>query len=449
MISMKLDELAEVLDCDVTASDVTIDRIVTDSRKVHYGSLFAALPGSQVHGHEFAESAEKLGAAALLVSKKLDLETPQLVVDDVLLALGKIARLVRDRVNPAVVAIIGSNGKTSVKEMMASILRQESEVLATQGNFNNELGLPLSLFELEQQHRYAVLEMGASKAGDIDYLCNIAQPDVGLITNVGPAHLQGFGDEKGVATAKGELYAALPPDGWAIINADEPWAEQWLETNTAGHVLTFGTQPHHDIHLGMRDGKPFLSTPNGEFEVALALPGKHNQVNAAAACAAALALDIPLDAIQRGLERMRPVPGRLNLIHSNQGWTVIDDTYNANPASLYSALQVLAGMQGTSWLVLGDMKELGNSSRKLHAEVGDAARLLGVSRVFATGEMTGFTVDAFGAGASHYSDMKALIRALRKELREGINCLVKGSRSMGMEAVVSAISPDQGMREAS
>jgi UDP-N-acetylmuramoyl-tripeptide--D-alanyl-D-alanine ligase len=448
MISLKLSELAAVLQCDPGDQDVVIDSIVTDSRKVHYGALFAALPGSQVHGHDFAESAVKLGAAALLVSRKLDFEIPQLVVNDVLQALGVLARLVRDRVDPVVIGITGSNGKTTVKEMLASILRQESEVLATQGNYNNELGLPLSLFGLEHHHRYAVLEMGASKAGDISYLSGIARADLGLVTNIGPAHLQGFGDEEGVAVAKGELYAALPPDGWAIINADEPWAECWLEINSADNVLTFGTKAHHDVHLEMRNGKPFIATPGGSFDVELALPGKHNLLNAAAACAAALALDIPLEVIRNGLKSMRPVPGRLNLIHSEEGWTVIDDTYNANPASLYSALQVLAGMQGTSWLVLGDMKELGSNSRKLHAEVGDAARLLGVSRIFATGEMTEITVDAFGSGATHYRELTSLITALQTELRAGINCLVKGSRSMGMEAVVSAITHVHGMREA-
>jgi len=448
MIRLKLSELAAALDCSPHSTDAVVDSIVTDSRKVHYGALFAALPGSQVHGHDYAESAVKLGAVALLVSQKLDLEIPQLVVDDVLRALGILARLVRDRVDPVVIGITGSNGKTSVKEMLASILRQEGEVLATRGNYNNELGLPLSLFELEHHHRYAVLEMGASQAGDISYLATIAKPDLGLITNIGPAHLQGFGDEEGVAAAKGELYASLPPDGWAIINADEPWAAQWLETNTAGHVLTFGTKTHHDVHLEWQQGKPIMVTSKGKFKVELALPGEHNLVNAAAASAAALALDIPLQAIQEGLKSMRPVPGRLNLLRTIEGWTVIDDTYNANPASLYSALQVLAGLQGTAWLVLGDMKELGSSSRKLHAEVGDAARLLGVSRIFATGEMTEITVDTFGPGASHYPDMADLITALQAELRAGINCLVKGSRSMGMEAVVRAITSEQALREA-
>lgn len=449
MIKLRLSELAAALDCAAPDHDVNVEHIVTDSRKVHYGSLFAALPGSQVDGHDYCASAVNLGAVALLVSRKLDLEIPQLLVPDVLQALGTLARLIRDRVNPVVIGITGSNGKTSVKEMVASILSVENEVLASQGNYNNELGLPLSLFELNRRHQFAVLEMGASKAGDIKYLADIARPDVGLVTNIGPAHLLGFGDEEGVALAKGEIFASLPRSGWAIMNGDEPWLERWQGINSAENTMTFGQQACHDIYPEWQEGKSLIITPKGSFEVVLALPGEHNLVNAAAATAVALALNISLDNIRLGLESMRPVPGRLNLLHAAAGWTVIDDTYNANPASLYSALQVLARMQGTSWLVLGDMKELGDNSGKLHAEVGDAARLLGVSRIFATGEMSQYTVDAFGADASHFLDRDSLIESLLDQLRPGINCLIKGSRSMGMEAVVEAIMREQELREAS
>jgi UDP-N-acetylmuramoyl-tripeptide--D-alanyl-D-alanine ligase len=440
MIRLKLSELVHQLQCEMPGSDVTFDSIVTDSRKVHYGAMFAALPGSQVDGHDFVSSAVELGAVALLVERPMDFDVPQLIVDDVLIALGQIARIVRDRVDPVVIGITGSNGKTSVKEMLASILRQEGSVLATVGNYNNELGLPLSIFELDSTHQYAVLEMGASKAGDIAYLCDIAKPDVGLVTNVGPAHLQGFGDEAGVATAKGEIFSSLSDEGWAIVNADQPWSAVWHEMRSTERVLTFGSQDSADIRFEKRGDHDFMVTSKGSFEVKLALPGKHSLSNAAAAAAAAMALGVSIDSIRMGLEQMRPVPGRLNLMSTSAGWTIIDDTYNANPASLYSALQVLANLQGTPWLVLGDMKELGNSSRKLHAEVGEAARLMGVSRVFAIGEMTEYTVDAFGEGASHFADRESLIQSVWDELRPGINCLVKGSRSMGMEAVVATLT---------
>lgn len=448
MIRMRLSELAAVLDCPVPQRDVTVDAIVSDSRRVDFGALFAALPGSQVDGHDFAPAAVQLGAVALLVNRRLDLDVPQLVVGDVLFALGRLAALLRQRLDPVVVGITGSNGKTTVKEMVASILRPAGAVLATRGNYNNELGVPLSLFELEPSHRFAVLELGASKPGDIAYLAEIARPDVGLITNIGPAHLGGFGSEEGVARAKGEIYAALPADGHAVINADEPWTGMWAGVNRAGHVLTFGSGPGCDVRVSGDEQQPVLQTPQGAFELRLALPGAHNRLNAAAATAVALALSIGLDEIRAGLEGVKAVPGRLNFIDTSMGWTVIDDTYNANPASLYSALQVLSGMQGTPWLVLGDMKELGTDSPKMHREVGDAARAMGVMRLFATGEMSVHAVDAFGEGGEHYASRDELAASLRRQLRPGINCLVKGSRSMGMEAVVEAITRDAGMKEA-
>jgi len=449
MIRMRLSEMATALNCPAPERDVVVDAIVTDSRRADFGALFAALPGSQVDGHDFAPAAVKLGAVALLVSRRLELDVPQLVVGNVLRALGRLAALLRERLDPVVVGITGSNGKTTVKEMVASILQSAGPVLATRGNYNNELGVPLSLFALEPRHRFAVLELGASKAGDIAYLASIAQPDIGLVTNIGPAHLGGFGSEEGVARAKGELFAALPPEGCAVINADEPWVSLWLGLNGAGRVLTFGTAPDSDVRISGDDEQPRIETPGGGFDLQLALPGAHNRLNAAAATAVALALGVDLDSICRGLEAVQPVPGRLNFIETAAGWTVIDDTYNANPASLYSALQVLSGMQGTAWLVLGDMKELGTGSPKMHREVGDAARAMGVARLFATGEMSVHSVDAFGAGAQHFDSREQLAAALKRQLRPGINVLVKGSRSMGMEAVVEAITRDAGIREAS
>ncbi len=448
MITLRLEEIAVALGLAKPEQDLAIESIVSDSRKADYGSLFAALPGTHVDGHSFARTAIALGAVALLVSKPQELPVPQLLVKDVLAALGQIAKLIRMRLDPVVVGVTGSNGKTTVKEMLASILRQQGDVLATQGNFNNELGLPLTLFRLETQHRFAVLELGASKAGDIAYLSSIALPDVGLITNVGPAHLEGFGSEAGVAAAKGEIYAQLPVSGCAVLNGDQSWCPLWRQMNSAGRALTFGAGTANDVRFEQLEAAARMRTPNGSFDVRLTLPGIHNLANAAAATAAAFALDVPLEKIRLGLEAVEPVPGRLNLIRTEAGWTVIDDTYNANPASLYSALQVLAGMQGTPWLVLGDMKELGDDSRKLHAEVGDAAKALGVKRVFATGEMAASTVDSFGPGARHYAAQADLIDALQAELHPGINCLVKGSRSMGMERVVQAIRVQRVLQEA-
>jgi UDP-N-acetylmuramoyl-tripeptide--D-alanyl-D-alanine ligase len=446
---MRLREVAAAIGCPEPAGDPRIESVVTDSRRADYGSLFAALNGSRVDGHDFAPRAVELGAVALLVERPLELDVPQLVVADVLMALGKLAAMLRARIDPAVVGITGSNGKTTVKEMVAAILRSRGPLLATRGNFNNELGLPLTLFRLTEEHRCAVLEMGASKAGDIAYLCGMARPDIGVVTNIGPAHLKGFGSLEGVARAKGEMFAGLPAEGCAVINADEPWADLWRGMSTAGRMVTFGEGSGCDVRVAGTVEQPMLSTARGDIRLRLALPGRHNVVNAAAAAAVGIALDVDSEVIRDGLASVEPVPGRLNLVRTNAGWTLIDDTYNANPASLYSALQLLAGMQGKAWLVLGDMKELGDESRKMHWEVGEAAKAMGVRRLFTTGDLAAVTSEAFGDGAEHFSSREDLAEALCARLRPGVICLVKGSRSMGMETVVEAVKRAAGMREAS
>ena len=448
MIQMSLKQAADLLHCTPVQNNVTFAGITTDSRQVVPGMLFAALPGQTVDGHDYIPQAIERGAVAVLVSRDSAGAVPSLRVDNVLAALGVLAAHWRGQCPARVVGITGSNGKTTVKEMIASILRQAGRVLATRGNYNNELGLPLTIFQLEKSHDYAVLEMGAAKRGDIAYLAGIARPEVGVIINVGPAHLEGFKSLQGVALGKGEMYAALPPGGTAIINAAEPWVDTWLEINKAERVIYFnGDGDNHVRAIQVEDGVA-VETAQGRFSLALPLPGQHNLSNALAATAVCLALDIPLGLIKSGLEAVQPVPGRLSLKHASRGWTVIDDTYNANPASLYAALQVLAGQHGEPWLVMGDMKELGSDSRKLHAELGDAARSFGVKRLFAVGEASVAAVDAFGDHAEHFDSREGLIDALRAQLRPGVTCLVKGSRSMGMEHVVKAISNGQDYLEA-
>ena len=443
MIQMSLKQAAIMLDCSALQDEMTFTGITTDSRQVIPGMLFAALPGENFDGHDYIQQAKELGAVAVLVCRKVETDLPVLQVEDVLAALGTLAGYWRNQCPAKVVGITGSNGKTTVKEMIASILNQIGTVLATEGNFNNELGLPLTLFRLETTHDYAVVEMGASRPGDIAYLAGIAKPDVGVITNIGPAHLQGFITEEGVARAKGELFAALADDGAAVINATEPWVGIWQELNQAGTTYYFAGEGENHVQAYDIDGNVMVRTPAGEFSLQLPLPGLHNLANALAATAVGLALDIPLTDIKTGLESVKPVPGRLNLVDASSGWTVIDDTYNANPASLYAALQVLADQKGEPWLVLGDMKELGHDSRKMHAELGDAARTLGVRRLFALGDASAATVDAFGDHAVHFNSRDGLIEELRAQLKPGVACLVKGSRSMGMEHVVRAISNGQ------
>lgn len=448
MITFSLKNAADLVSAAPPESEQMFTGITADSRLVKPGMLFAALPGSRTDGHDHVHTAANAGAVAALVSRPVTCELPQILVPDVLLALGRLAAAWRARCKPVVIGITGSNGKTTTKEMITNILAINARVLATEGNFNNELGLPLTLFSLEESHQFAVLEMGASKRGDIRYLAGIAAPDIGLVTNVGPAHLQGFGDEQGVARAKGEMYQALPSEGHAVLNLDDKWSDLWREMTAARNTVTFGRSKQCDVYLQSGSMGTRVMTPAGDFELTLGLPGEHNLQNALAATAVAVALNIDRQQIRHGLQNTRPVPGRLNLLHTKSGWTIIDDTYNANPASLYAALQVLAHEPGEPWLVLGDMKELGSGSRKMHAEMGEAARALGVRRVYAFGDASRSTVDAFGPGARHFADHDSLIRALCDDLVPGIACLVKGSRSMHMEKVVSAVSSACEMREA-
>lgn len=442
MIRMTLEEAAAVLG-QTMQSQLVFTGITTDSRQLRPGMLFAALPGERVDGHDFIAQAEEAGAIAVLVERPVSSRVPQLRVSSVLHALGELAEAWRAQLDVRVVALTGSNGKTTTKELLAGILRLSGSVLATQGNYNNELGLPLTLFDLSPDHDFAVLEMGASKAGDIRYLAGLAKPEVGVITNVGPAHLKGFGDEEGVARAKGELYAALPDSGFAIFNIEEPWLGLWDDLNQSSQTLSFGFRDAADIRAvatGKGAGDWQVKTPEGDFELALQLPGKHNVLNALAATGAALALGIGVQQIRDGLAATRPVPGRLNVLSTPGGWQLIDDSYNANPASTLAAMRVLSSLPGEAWVALGDMRELGENSDEMHAETGRQARALGIRRLFATGYRSRATVQAFGAGGEHYADREALTNALLANIHPGVVCLVKGSRSLAMEHVVSALS---------
>ncbi len=452
MIKMSLGQAATVVDAKlILAADASAAKqfigVCIDSRKIQQDQLFAALPGSNSDGHDYAILAESKGAAAVLVSREVTGLKAQLLVDDVQLALGKLAAAwlasLRNETGLRVIAITGSNGKTTVKEMLASVLSQQHKVLATRGNFNNELGLPLTIFELAAEHEYAVLELGAGKPGDIEYLCNICNPDIALINNIGPAHLQGFGDLVGVARAKGEIYAGLKANGLAIINADEPWIDTW-QTQLDGRTnKTFGSNNKADISTDLGATDFSIQTADGNIaNIQLPLPGEHNRMNALAATAILIVLEMPLEMIKSGLEQVSPVAGRLNMEVASGGWKIIDDTYNANPASLYAGLAVIADLLQTDeegWLVLGDMAELGFASIKLHKEMGAAAAALGIKRLFAVGKLASGSVEGFGAGASHYADQTALIQAVLAEVKPNVTCLVKGSRSMGMEAVATAL----------
>lgn len=419
------------------------DGMCHDTRLVETGNLFCALAGQRVDGHDLVDQAAERGAVAALVSHDVDAGIPTLRVDDVPRAMGLLAGAWRRHCDPRLIGITGSNGKTTVKTMLATIVARVGKTCATRGNYNNELGVPLTLSGLDEEDRFAVVEMGCGQPGDIAYLAAIAGPDVAVVTNAGPAHLERLGSIEGVARTKGELFAALGEDGVAIINHDDPFHEYWCGIAGDRRRITFGQHAEADVRLVERGATPVVTTQAGEFELVLHLPGEHNRLNALAATAAALALNIALDTIADGLADVQSLAGRLESRSMPGGWTLIDDSYNANPGSLYAALQVLSTRPGPRWLVLGNMAELGRDSAKLHREIGHNARDLGVERLFVIGDHAQAVADAFGPGAEVFSDHAALADRLIEALQPGLTCLVKGSRSAHMERVIERLGREE------
>jgi UDP-N-acetylmuramoyl-tripeptide--D-alanyl-D-alanine ligase len=442
---MRLGAIAMWTHGHLHGADVEVNGVAIDSRKVKPGDLFVAFKGERVDGHNYLADAKARGAVAALVERRVESDLAQVEVESAELALGDLASAVRAQRNARVIGITGSNGKTTVKTLTASILSRHGRAHVNTGSYNNEIGLPLTLLSMPEDAEYAVLEMGAGKPGDIEYLAAIARPDIGLVNIIAPAHLERMGTIEMVAETKGALYHALPADGVAVINADDAFASFFMGLAGGRRILRFGLDHKADVGaeiLEQRvDGSRFvLSTPQGDAEVQLPLAGRHNIANALAASTIALALEVPLDTIVAGLEQASAVEGRLRRIDAPGGWTLIDDSYNANPSSMHAAIDTLALATGERWLVLGDMAELGAEARALHAEVGRHARERGIDRLFAVGPLSAAAVEAFGAGGKHFVDKPALVGALRAELRAGITCLVKGSHSSGMEQVVAALN---------
>ena len=448
MLTLRLSEIAVWTQGRLAGADVAVHGVATDTRALRGGELFVALKGERVDAHDFLAAAQQAGAAAALVARKVDVALPQVVVADTERALGDLAAAARTRIDARVIGITGSNGKTTVKTLTAAILARRGTTHWTQGNLNNEIGLPLTLLALPPQTEFAVLEMGAGKPGDIAYLAAIARPEVALVNNIAPAHLERMKSLDGVAETKGALYEALPQDGVAVINAEDPFAT--LFTGLAGtrRTLRFGFSSAFDVwadalELGVRS-RFRLHTPQGSVDIDLPLAGRHNVSNALAAATIAQALDVPLALIQAGLEQAPVVAGRLVRHETAAGWTLIDDSYNANPGSAVAAIDTLVLQPGEGWLVLGDMKELGADASALHARIGAQARTAGVRRLYATGELSRAAVLAFGDGGRHFSGQADLIDALRADLRDGVCCLVKGSRSSAMDRVVAALLGAEG-----
>ncbi|MHB0985852.1 MAG: UDP-N-acetylmuramoyl-tripeptide--D-alanyl-D-alanine ligase [Sulfuricella sp.] len=492
---LRLSEVAAALNAERSGADRVFSGVTTDSRAVRAGDLFVALKGERFDGHDFVGRGKDQGAAAALVERHDPSwgDFPLLTVADTRLALGALSGFWRSRFDIPLVGLTGSCGKTTVKEMIAAILSVQAgdeAVLATRGNLNNDIGMPLTLLELRAVHRYAVIEMGMNHPGEIAYLTAIARPDVALITNARAAHLAGFpylnplpqagkpspqpspasgrgGDreerlfqlganEKGacfdlveqVARAKGEIFQGLAPNGTAVINADDPHATLWKELAAGHRIIRFGLDPAAEVsgtfRLRPSASDIEITTPEGRFSVALPLPGEHNVCNALAAAAVAIALGLDNAAIARGLATVAAIKGRLQKKPCLHGAALIDDTYNANPGSVRAAIAVLAGLPGKKILVLGDMGELGDAARALHAEIGAAAKAAGIDRMFTLGDLSAAAAEAFGQGGRHFEYIEDLLHEVENHLAPDVTVLVKGSRFMQMERVVKSFELREG-----
>lgn len=445
MNSWQLSQVAAWAGGRLEGEDVVIHGVSTDSRALSGDILFVALQGERFDGHAFI--CPDLPAAAVMVSQDVSGDHPKVVVDDTLLGLARFAAAWREQIAAQVIGLTGSNGKTTVKEMLASILAKVGPTLATRGNLNNHIGVPLTLLAIEPENRFAVVEMGANHPGEIAALTEMARPSVALVNNAGPAHLEGFGSMAGVARAKGEIYGGLQPQGIAVINADDAFADDWLALNRRHQVLRFGIKMPAEVQGSYHDGCLAVTTPQGGFEVMLPLPGYHNAMNALAATAAAYAVGADLASIRMGLATLQPVPGRLRRIEGLGGILILDDTYNANLGSLKAGLEVLAKQAGIHWLILGDMAELGEAGPAMHREAGEFARTGGVERLFTLGQLSSEATKAFGAGSSHYTDLDTLADSVRDAAQQAprpLTILVKGSRSMGLERLVKRIQAMEG-----
>ena len=465
MSMMRLSEAAHAIPAELRGEDRAFDAVGTDTRALSQQALFVALKGDRYDGHDFINQAVQKHAAGALIQKSglriedrgLSDRLPLLIVDDTKKSLGTLAAYWRNKFDMPLVALTGSNGKTTVKEMLASILREacsaqtpvldsQSCVLATRGNLNNDIGVPLTLLELEAGHRYAVIEMGMNHAGEIRYLTRLAAPDVALINNAGMAHVEFLGSVEAVARAKGEIFEGLKPEGTAVINADDRHAGLWRELASGRSVVDFGIEHRAAVtatyQLSWLESEIVLKTPQGVARALLKAPGLHNVRNALAASAAAVALKVPAPAIAKGLERFSGTRGRLQRKAGVRGAMLIDDTYNANPDSARAAIAVLAQAPGRRLLVLGDMGELGPGAAEMHAEVGRRARESGVERLLTLGELSAHATRAFGAGARHFTRIDELLAEIENALAPDVAVLIKGSRFMRMERIVAALADD-------
>ena len=441
---MMLSEITKAVNGRMIGADVLVQSVGTDSRSIVNNQLFIGIKGENFDGNTYAQEAIKQGAAAVLVSDENTQANPAVLVQDTRLALGSLAKYWRDKFKLPLVAVTGSNGKTTVKEMIVAILAVTNKnTLATQGNLNNDIGMPLTLLKMRAENAVAVIEMGMSHEGEIRYLTNMAQPTIAVVNNAGTAHIGEVGSREAIARAKGEIYEGLKADGVAIINADDDYADYWQSLNTTRKVITFGLNKKADVtatyQISGNQTQITLKTPNGQIQFELNVLGVHNIYNALAASAVAVALGVSNRDISKGLAGFDAVKGRLNWQPGHNGAVLIDDTYNANPDSMKAAIAVLANQKTKQIFVMGDMGELGVDSPQMHADIGLYVKQNNINQLFAFGEMSQLAAKTFGVGAQHFSSIEALVSSLKPLMQKGVTVLVKGSRFMQMERVVNQL----------
>ncbi|MCY4358703.1 MAG: UDP-N-acetylmuramoyl-tripeptide--D-alanyl-D-alanine ligase [Gammaproteobacteria bacterium] len=453
--SMSTQELAKTMQAQVIGRNVMFSSLSTDTRTLQGGDAYLALRGEHFDGHDFCEVAASAGASTLIVERASTVAAAQLVVKDSHQALADIARFNRLRSQATVIALTGSQGKTTVKEMIGSILTKCGSTHITRTNLNNTIGVPLTLLQLEEGHKYAVIEMGANRAGEIAFSVEATQPDIALLTGASAAHVEGFGSLEGIVEAKGEILDGLSAEGIAVLNADDPHVQRWIDRSAHCRVVLFsgsesiasGSRREHQADFLARQIKTHggqgvefeLATPSGSTIVSLHLLGEHNAINAAAAAAVAMEAGASLEQVRQGLEAVQPVRGRLVQLAGRNGSIVIDDTYNASPSSAMAAIDVLAQFAESKVLIVGDMKELGAESAKFHANVGAYAKGCCIDTLWACGEFAQETTNAFGPSALMFASQQALIRHCQQQTHRGVVYLVKGSRGARMENVVRGL----------
>ncbi len=460
---MMISEAVHVLHAGWRGEDALFTGVSTDSRTLREGHLFIALVGEKYDGSQFVVNAIENGAIAAMINQATDSQAfpaniPVIRVNDTRIGLGQLAAYWRDRFAGPVVGVTGSNGKTTVKEMIAAIFRHAAAcqratadepadpVLATEGNLNNDIGVPLMLLRLRPCHQYAVIEMGMNHLGEIAYLTQLAKPAVAVITNAGAAHIEGLGSVEAVARAKAEIVEGLGPHGTAVINADDPFAPLWRRCSASRSVIDFGLREAAQVtatyQMDNATNRMKLKLPCGDAEVHLRVPGIHNIYNALAAAAAACALHIDPVSIAAGLNNFRGVRGRLQRKMGRHHSVLIDDTYNANPESVRAALGVLAATEGKKILVLGDMGELGQAAVDLHRTIGQDARKVGLDQLLTLGNLSAYATREFGNGGQHFSSLEALLEVAEHLLGDDVTVLVKGSRFMKMERVIQQLEAE-------